>query len=91
VATTPEGKSMMMGTFLVANHPAVILFDSGASHTFMKTFLDKHCIHSTKSREGFVIHSPMGQIFTKEIIFHVPVTLAEREFPTNMIVIKGQV
>jgi hypothetical protein len=54
----------MMGTFLVANHPTAILFYSGASHTFMsKTFVDKHCIHSTESRKGFVIHSPEGQIF----------------------------
>jgi energy-coupling factor transporter ATP-binding protein EcfA2 len=90
VATTPEGEPVMMDTFLVANHPAVILFDSGASHTFMsKTFVEKHCIHSTESREGFVIHSPEGQIFTKEVVFHVPVTLAGREFPNNMIVIKG--
>jgi hypothetical protein len=35
VATTPEGEPVMMGTFLVANHPVVILFDSGASHTFI--------------------------------------------------------
>jgi hypothetical protein len=49
----------------------------------------KHCIHSTESWEGFIIHSPGGQIFTKEVVFHVPVTLAEHEFPTNMIVIKG--
>jgi hypothetical protein len=91
VATTLEGEPVIMGTFLVANHPTVILFDSGASHTFMsKTFVDKHCIPSTESREGFVIHSPRGQIFTKEVVFHVPVTLAGREFPTNMIVIKGQ-
>jgi hypothetical protein len=41
VATTPEGEPVMMGTFLIANHPAVILFDSGASHTFMsKTFVE---------------------------------------------------
>jgi hypothetical protein len=81
----------MMGTFLVANHPAVILFDSGASHTFIsKNFVEKHCIHYTESREGFIIHSPGGQIFTKEVAFHVPITLAQREFPTNMIVLKGQ-
>jgi hypothetical protein len=86
VATTP-----MMGTLLVANHPAVILFNSGASHTFIsKKFVEKHCIPSTESREGFIIHSPGGQIFTKEVVFHVPVTLVEREFPTNMIVLKGQ-
>jgi hypothetical protein len=91
VATTPEGEPVMMGAFLIANHPAVILFDSGASHTFMsKTFVDKHCIPSTESREGFIIHSPEGRIFTNEVVFQVPVTLVGQEFPTNMIVIKGQ-
>jgi hypothetical protein len=91
VATTPEGEPVMMGTFLVANHPAVILFDSDASHTFIsKKFMEKHCIPCTESREGFIIHSPGGQIFTKEVAFHVPVTLVERDFPTNMIVLKVQ-
>jgi hypothetical protein len=91
VATTPEGEPVMMDTFLVANHPVVILFDSGASHTFIsKNFVEKYCILCTESREGFVIHSPGGWIFTKEVAFHIPLTLAGREFPKNMIVIKGQ-
>jgi hypothetical protein len=91
VATTPEGEPVMMGTYLVANHPAVILFDSGASRTFIsKKFVEKYCIPCIESREGFLIHSPRGQISTKEMVFHVPVTLAERNFPTNMIVLKGQ-
>jgi hypothetical protein len=91
VATTPEGEPVMMGVFLVANIPAVILFDLGASHTFIsKNFVEKHCIHCTESRERFIIHSPGGRIFTKEVAFHIPVTLVGREFPTNMIVIKGQ-
>jgi hypothetical protein len=81
-----------MGTFLVANHPVVILFDSGASHTFIsKKFVEQHCISYNESREGFIIHSPGGQIFTKEVAYHVPVTLAERDFPTNMIVLKGDI
>jgi hypothetical protein len=82
VATTPEGEPVMMGMFLVANHPAVILFNFGASHTFIsKKIVEKYCIRCTESREGFIIHSPGGQIFTKEVVFHVPVTLAERDFP----------
>jgi hypothetical protein len=52
--------------------------------------MEKHCILCTESMEGFIIHSPGGQIFTKEVAFHVPVTLAERDFPTNMIILKGQ-
>jgi hypothetical protein len=86
VATTPEGEPVVMGTFLVANHPAVILFDSGASHTFIsKKFVEQHFIPYHESREGFIIHSPGGQIFTKEVAYHVPVTLAEQDFPTNLL------
>jgi hypothetical protein len=41
VVTTPEGEPVMMGMFLVANCPTVILFDSGASHTFIsKNFVE---------------------------------------------------
>ena len=91
VATTPEGEPVMMCTFSIANHSAVILFDSGASHTFMnKAFLEKHCIPSVESKKGLVIQSPGGQIFNKEVVFHVPVNLARYDFPTNTIVIKGQ-
>jgi hypothetical protein len=61
VATTPEGEPVMMGTFLVANHPTIILFDSGASHTFIsKKFVEQHCIQYHESREGFKIHSLGG-------------------------------
>jgi hypothetical protein len=81
----------MMDTFHMANHPAVILFDSGASHTFIrKKFVKKYCIPCIESKEGSIIHSPRGHVFTKEVAFHLPVTLAERDFPTNMIVLKGQ-
>jgi hypothetical protein len=91
VATTPDGEPVMMGTFLVANHPAIILFDSGASHTFIsKKFVEQHCISYHESKEGFKIQSPGGQIFTREVAYQVPVTLAGRDFPTNMIVLKGQ-
>jgi hypothetical protein len=55
VATTPEGELVMMVMFLVANHPAVILFDSGASHTFIsKKFVEKYCIPCIESRKGLL-------------------------------------
>jgi hypothetical protein len=50
----------------------------------------KYCISYNESREGFKIHSSGGQIFTKEVAYQVPVTLAERDIPTNMVVLKGQ-
>ena len=53
VATTPEGEPKMMGTFLVAKHPALIVFDSGASHTFIsKKFVEQHCISCHDQKKG---------------------------------------
>jgi hypothetical protein len=73
VATTPKGEPIVMGTFLVTNHPAVILFDSGASHTFIsKKFVEKHCIPYTKSREGFTIHSPGDKYLLKKWLSKCP-------------------
>jgi hypothetical protein len=40
-----EGHPVLMGTFLVAHHPAKVLFDTGASHTFLnKDFAMHHNI-----------------------------------------------
>jgi hypothetical protein len=53
VATTPEGEPVMMGMFLMANHPAVVLFDSGASHTFIsKKFVEKFAFHALNQGKG---------------------------------------
>jgi hypothetical protein len=45
-------------------------------------------LHRIKGRVYYYSHG--GQMFTKEVAFHVPVTLAEWDFPTNMIVLKVQ-
>jgi hypothetical protein len=47
-----------------------------------KAFVEKHCIPSVESKKVLVIQSPGGQIFTKEVVFHVPVNLAGYGFPT---------
>jgi hypothetical protein len=67
VATTPEGEPIMMGTFLVANYPAIILFYSGASDTFIsKNFVEKHCISCTESRKDLLsIHLVDGYSLRK--------------------------
>ena len=49
----------MLGMFPVTDHPAVMLFDSGASHTFInKTFVIKREIPVGETKEIFYIQSP---------------------------------
>ena len=41
-----EGEVVTAGMFLVNEHPVVVLFDSGASHSFMsQAFASKHGQH----------------------------------------------
>jgi hypothetical protein len=76
VATTPEGEHVLMGTFSVANHLAVIIFDSGASRTFIsKAFIEKHSILTEESKKGIMIQSPEGRLYTKEIVSQIVVEM----------------
>ena len=81
----------MMGMFLVAKHPTILLFDSGASHSFInRTFVNKYAIPIREIHEDFHIHSPRGRMCTKEMVYHVPTELSGHTFPTTMIVLKDQ-
>jgi hypothetical protein len=43
VEEIPEGEPILAGMFSLNHHPATVLFDSGASHTFIsKGFVEKH-------------------------------------------------
>ena len=78
----PEGELVMMGMFPVANHPAVILFDSGASHSFInRTFVMKYEISIGATKESFFIQSLRGRLCTKEMVYQVPVNLGGHIFP----------
>jgi hypothetical protein len=87
----PEGEPVMMGMFPVANHHAVMLFDSGASYTFInRTFVMKHAIPIGEMKENFFIQSPGGHLCTKEMVHRVPIELGGHTFPTSMIILKDQ-
>jgi len=91
IETIPEGEPVMMGTFLVANHPALMLFDSGASHTFInRTFLVKHDIPIGETKDHFYIQSLGGRLSSKEMVYQIPIEFGGHSFPTSMIVLKDQ-
>jgi hypothetical protein len=49
-----------------------------------------HNISIQEARWGVAVQSPGGRLFTKEMVFQVPIKLARHDYPTNMIVLKGQ-
>ncbi|KAL5676304.1 hypothetical protein ACJX0J_012435, partial [Zea mays] len=63
VDVTLEGNPVLMGTFIVAHHPAKVLFDTGASHTFIsRTFAVNYDVPIQETHMGVIVKSPGGNI-----------------------------
>ena len=73
----PLGEVVTVGTFLVNQHPIVVLFDSGASHSFMsQTFVSKHNQRVVTIDKGsYCISVARNQISTNQIVRDVCISI----------------
>jgi hypothetical protein len=64
----PEGAPVMTGTFSIFNQPALILFDSGATHSFISQKFNVKCQLPFYYTQGaFMIATPRGKIATNRL------------------------
>jgi len=73
----PEGELVTAGMFLVNQHPAVVLFDSGALHSFMsQAFASKHGQHVVDLANGkFCISAAGNQISATQLVRDVHIAI----------------
>ena len=69
----PEGAPVMAGMFSVNDHPVIVLFDSGVSHTF----ISKECairlgLKVESMSKPYHIHSPGGKLITNQFVKQIP-------------------
>jgi hypothetical protein len=70
----PKGAPVMTGTFSVFNQPALILFDSGASHSFISQKFSVKCqVPFYHTQGSFMIATPGGNIETNQLNRNVPI------------------
>jgi hypothetical protein len=85
----PEGAPIMTGIFSVFNQPALILFDSGASHSFISQKFSAKCqlpFYHTKG--SFMIATPWGKkIATNQLNRSVPISLESKIFKTTLLIL----
>ena len=63
VEEVPIGEVVTAGMFLVNKHPAVVLFDSGASHSFMsQAFASRHGQEIIEVNKGGFNISSAGEL-----------------------------
>ena len=78
----------MTGTFSVHHKPAVILFDSGASYSFISAkFRAKAGLDFCHTKSSYMISTPGGKIASNQIIRGVPLKLGSKTFPTDLILL----
>jgi hypothetical protein len=85
----PEGASVLTGTFSINNTPVKILFDSGATHSFIsENLLDKLGLKGMQTKSAYKITTPGGNITCHLVTFGVPLRLGSKVIQSNLITIK---
>jgi hypothetical protein len=71
-----QAQDVVLGMFLTSSHPATILFDSGASHSFISSsFVAKHNLPIATMKHTILVSSPGDEIRTKHICPVVIITI----------------
>jgi hypothetical protein len=85
------GEVVTAGKFLVNDHPAVVLFDSGASYSFVSsTFASEHKLNViTIVKGGYCISATRNNIMTNQVVKDVKIEIGDQEFLTDLVVLPG--
>jgi hypothetical protein len=79
-----EAKDVVLGTFLINSVPATILFDSGASHSFItEQFVVKHDVPRSSMKTHLLISYPNGEMKSSHVCPHVNLKIGEIEIITS--------
>jgi hypothetical protein len=55
-----QAQDVVLGMFLASSHPAIVLFDSGAPHSYISSFVVKHQLPITIMKQTMLVSSPGG-------------------------------
>jgi hypothetical protein len=87
----PTGQEVLAGTFFLNECPFVILFNSGASHDFIRsTCAKKMMLSMVATKAPYVMSTLGGRVDVDWIVRKAPLEVAGKVFSTNLIILKGQ-
>jgi hypothetical protein len=76
-----EAKDVVLGTFLINSVPAIVLFDSGASHSFItERFVTKHDVARSSMKTHLLSSSPNGETKSTYVCPQVNLKIGEIDF-----------
>jgi hypothetical protein len=86
-----DAQGVVLGEFLVSSVLATILFDSGASHSFVSSsFVEKHNIPTVLLKTPLLTQTPGGDIKCQLGCSRVRIILSGVEFLVDLVVLKSK-
>jgi hypothetical protein len=86
--TAQEAQDIVFGMFLINSAPASVLFDFGASHTFISAeYVAKYSIPVCTMPSSILVYSPGGNMRAVYQCLGVKIQIMGREFYANPIVL----
>jgi hypothetical protein len=83
-----EAPNVVIGTFMVNTYPATVLFDTGATHSFItQYFVEHHGIPTSTLKRCMLVSSPGGQLRSHVFCPRVSVAIRGVEFSANLMVL----
>jgi hypothetical protein len=86
-----QAQDVILGMFLASSHLATVLFDSGASHSFISlSFVAKYNLPITTMKHTMHVSSPGGERRTKHICPAVSISIRGVDFLSNLILLDSK-
>jgi hypothetical protein len=91
VEEAQEALDVVISTFFINDTSAVVLFDSGASHSFISTaYVEKHNLPIALLRYQMIVSSPGGDMPARQLCPMVNLKIRGAHFVTNLIVLESK-
>jgi hypothetical protein len=82
---------VVIGTFSINDLSAVVLFDSGASHSFISAaYVEKHNLPMALVRSQMIVSSPGGDMLARQLCPKVNLKIRGVDFVANLIVLESK-
>jgi hypothetical protein len=90
VDATPDGDDIVLGMFYINSIHATILFDSGATHSFMSArYANTNEVPLLNMRKPMIVITPKGPIEANQMTRRLTLTIMGREFGTTAIILEA--
>jgi hypothetical protein len=82
---------VIIGMILINDNNTIVLFDSGASHSFIATnFVQKHNLPISMLKNQMIVSSPGGDMHARHVCPKVNILIRGVEFIANLIVLESK-